>query len=195
MTIMERIIGHARTVLRHKYYVWLNCCKAGIPWRGLKHDLSKFSPVEFIESVEYYQGDRSPIDACKELNGVSYAWMHHKGRNSHHYEYWVDYLDQGGKAQIMPYKDVLEMMCDFLGAGMAYSKNSGKPFSYDAEYDWWKAKLKTNPKMHYKTVYFCEAMFYTMKKEGTNDCLIPRRSKFIYKASSQSTRYARRHKS
>ena len=79
---------HLKKILVHKYWVFYFCCKAGIPWQGITHDLSKFSPVEFWESVKYYQGNRSPIDACKEENGYSMAWQHHKGRNPHHYEYW-----------------------------------------------------------------------------------------------------------
>jgi hypothetical protein len=78
---MNKIVCHFNLVARHKWYVFKNCCKAGIPWQGIKHDLSKYSPIEFFESVKYYSGDRSPIDNCKDANGVSYAWQHHKGRN------------------------------------------------------------------------------------------------------------------
>ena len=75
---------HFKTVMTHKMYVFLFCKEAGIPWQGIKHDLSKFSPTEFIESVKYYTGTDSPINNCKKVNGYSEAWMHHKGRNKHH---------------------------------------------------------------------------------------------------------------
>lgn len=132
---------HLKTILKHKYWVGKYCFKLGIPIRGILHDMSKFSPVEFWESAKYYQGTSSPIDACKKANGYSKAWMHHKGRNPHHYEYWQDNFDNGGTPLPMPFEDSLEMLCDYLGAGHAYM---GKNFSYEAEYDWW-LKKKENP--------------------------------------------------
>ena len=54
------------------------------------HDLSKYSREEFWTGVRYYQGNRSPNAAERETVGFSKAWLHHKGRNKHHYEYWID---------------------------------------------------------------------------------------------------------
>ena len=94
---ITNVVKHFKIVTIHRWYVFLNCCKAGMPIRGLCHDLSKYSKTEFNESVKYFQGNRSPIDACKEEKGYSMAWMHHKGRNPHHYEYWQDNFDKGGQ--------------------------------------------------------------------------------------------------
>ena len=138
---LRNVFKHFKLITIHRWYVFLNCCKAGMPIRGLCHDLSKYSPTEFWESVKYFQGNRSPIDACKEVNGYSVAWMHHKGRNPHHYEHWQDNFDKGGQAVQMPFKYALELVCDYLAAGRAYMK---KDFSYIAEYDWWCGKKK-NP--------------------------------------------------
>jgi hypothetical protein len=121
------------------------CWKVGLYWRGITHDLSKFSPIEFWESVKYYQGNSSPIDACKKDKGYSRAWLHHKGRNKHHYEYWQDNFDNGGTPLQMPFKDSVEMLCDYIAAGKVYM---GKNFSYEAEYNWWLNKKKTNLAMH-----------------------------------------------
>lgn len=142
---IKNTLKHFAKICKHKWWVFYYCCKAGIPWRGIKHDMSKFSPTEFWESVRYYQGSRSPIDACKEENGVSKAWLHHKGRNRHHYEYWQDNFDKGGEPLQMPYKDAVEMLCDYLGAGRAYM---GKNFTYKAEWQWWLRKNQTNLAMH-----------------------------------------------
>ena len=103
-------------------------------WRGLTHDLSKFSPIEFFESVKYYNGSRSPIELCKEKNSYSKAWLHHKGRNDHHYEYWQDDFDSGINHIKMPYKAFCEMICDWFGAGLAYNDKDFKPID---EYNWW----------------------------------------------------------
>ena len=107
---------HFKKICKHKYYVGKYCWKIELYWQGIIHDLSKFSPIEFFESVKYYQGNRSPIDACKEKKGYSKGWQHHKGRNPHQYEYWVDNLDHGGEALIMPREYAFEMICDYIGA-------------------------------------------------------------------------------
>ena len=148
---MGNFYNHFKKVCKHKYWVGYYCFKAGIPWRGIKHDMSKFSPVEFLESVKYYQGNRSPIDKCKEVNGWSKAWQHHKGRNDHHYEYWMDDFDHGGKPLKMPPECAIEMLCDYLGAGRAYS---GDSFSYADELEWWKKKSQNPLAMHPVTKMF-----------------------------------------
>lgn len=101
---------HFKKVCTHKRWVFYYCCKVGIPFQGLVHDLSKLSPTEFWESVKYYQGTSSPIDACKKENGWSAAWMHHKGRNKHHYEYWQDNFDKDSNKTISKeeYEDLLD---------------------------------------------------------------------------------------
>lgn len=123
---MNKFLGHLKTVLRHKWYVFRECAACGLVWQGLTHDLSKFSPTEFFSSVKYYQGHRSPIDAEKEDIGYSEAWLHHKGRNKHHWEYWTDFdFTKNGElfAAKIPYKYVVEMICDYIGASKAYSKD------------------------------------------------------------------------
>jgi hypothetical protein len=137
--------------------------KAGIPWQGIVHDLSKFSPVEFWESVKYYQGDKSPIDACKQANGYSNAWLHHKGKNKHHYQYWQDDFDHGGKALRMPLKYRKEMICDYFGAGRAYY---GDAFTVQKEYDWWIAKKQLPLKKHPKDVEFVDKFFELALRVG-----------------------------
>ena len=144
--LIKNIFGHLKTVLTHKYWVFYYSCKLGIPWRGFVHDLSKFSPIEFWEGVKYYQdGKDSPINACKAVKGYSLAWQHHRGRNPHHYEYWIHKVDEGGVAINMPVQYKLEMFADYLAAGKVYM---GNKFSYESEYDWLKNKLEKNPKMH-----------------------------------------------
>ena len=151
MNGIQKFFGHLKTVTKHKYWVWYYMRKCGKGWRGLWHDMSKFSPTEFWESVKYYSGTRSPIDACKEDKGVSMAWMHHKGRNPHHYEYWMDNFDKGGEPKEMPWKYKVEMICDYLAAGRAYM---GKNFSYKAEYEWWLKKLESPRRQHEKDKEF-----------------------------------------
>ena len=141
---------HLRKILIHKYWVGLYCFKCGLYWRGLVHDLSKFSPVEFFESIKYYQGNSSPIDAAKKDKGYSKAWQHHKGRNKHHYEYWTDNYDNGTTCIEMPFTYAVEMLCDYLGAAHAYWGNN---FTYSAEYDWWIKKSEV-AKMHPNTKSF-----------------------------------------
>ena len=107
-------MGHLRTILHHKKLVFIHCCKCGIVWQGLVHDMSKFSPTEFFQGVKYFQGNRSPNAKERELFGYSKAWMHHKGRNKHHFEYWTDYNIKARNVMPveMPVKYVVEMLCD-----------------------------------------------------------------------------------
>ncbi len=140
-------------------------------WQAWTHDLSKYSPIEFFESVKYYQGNRSPIDACKEANGVSYAWMHHKGRNPHHYEYWQDNFDRGGTPVMMPYKYAIEMLCDYLAAGRAYM---GDKFTYKGELEWWYKK-RQNCAMHLHTKWFISIALedlWAQEREGCSQIIL-----------------------
>ncbi|MBP5159600.1 MAG: catalase [Lachnospiraceae bacterium] len=135
MNLFEKAKGHITTVLKHKHKVFINCLKAGIPIRGLLHDLSKFSPEELIPSIRYFQGNRSPNEAEREAEGASRAWMHHKGRNKHHFEYWTDYDYKTKKMSPMPmpYLCIVEMFCDRVAASQTYMKDA---FTTDAPYNY-----------------------------------------------------------
>lgn len=122
---MVHIIEHYKTITRHRHQVIINCFRAGILFQGLRHDLSKYSPTEFIEGARYYQGNRSPNEGEREAYGFSKAWMHHKGRNKHHFEYWTDYDFKTRKLSPvkMPYRYVVEMFCDRVAASKIYMKD------------------------------------------------------------------------
>ena len=159
--ISANVFKHLKTIFIHKWWVFVYCCKCGLIWRGIKHDMSKFSPTEFFESIKYYTGTRSPIDLCKELNGYSKAWQHHKGRNTHHYEHWTDNYDSGTTYIQMPINDAIEMICDYLAAARAYM---GKNFSYNAEYNWWMSKkMPSVNAMHPIVKNFISIALYKLK--------------------------------
>lgn len=133
--ILKNFFGHLRTVSCHRHKVLVHCIKAGIIWRGLNHDLSKFSPTEFIPGVKYFQGTRSPNEMERETFGYSKAWMHHKGRNRHHFEYWTDYNPITKKIEPvrMPDDFIYEMFCDRVAASKIYKKseyNESCPLEY-----------------------------------------------------------------
>jgi len=117
---------HFKTITKHRHAVIKNCFKAGIVWQGLLHDLSKYSPEEFFKGVKYYQGNRSPHEGEREAYGFSYGWMHHKGRNKHHFEYWTDYdpVTRLMSPVKMPLKYVKEMFCDRVAASKIYMKEN-----------------------------------------------------------------------
>ena len=152
---MNKFFSHLKTILIHKKWVLYYCHKCGFTWAGIMHDVSKFSPIEFWESVKYYQGTQSPIVACKKDKGYSLAWLHHKGRNPHHYEYWTDNYDSGTTRIKMPFRYVVELICDYLAAGKTYN---GKKFTYKSEYNWWLMN-KDSKYMHPKTKDFVEMVF------------------------------------
>ena len=111
-----------KTITTHRHLVMKHCFQVGLYRRGLLHDLSKYSPTEFRAGVRYYQGTRSPNTAEREANGYSLAWMHHKGRNKHHFEYWTDILP-GTKEYgpvPMPTEYLVEMVMDRIAACKVY---------------------------------------------------------------------------
>ena len=144
--MIKNIIGHIKTVTKHKWIVFKLACKAGIPWRGFWHDFSKFSPTEFGESIKYYVGVHSPITEAKKDKGYSDAWLHHKGRNKHHLEYWIDF-DAKPVVPVIPYKYAVEKVCDDLSAGMVYN---GKNWNQDTQYNYYmlqREKVLVHPKI------------------------------------------------
>ena len=133
MNILTKVVKHLGVINKHKWIVFRLCLKAGEPLRGLLHDLSKYSTTEFWESVHYFDGTHSPIIDCKKENGYSKAWLHHKGRNKHHSEYWIDF-EAPEETPIMPYPYVVEMLCDKLAAGIVYE---GKNWTKEYELQYW----------------------------------------------------------
>ena len=131
---MKKFFGHLITITRHRHMVMRLCFKVGLYRQGLLHDLSKYSPSEFLPGVKYYQGDRSPQARERELFGYSAAWLHHKGRNRHHFEYWVDSgADNNFVFVKMPARYFGEMICDRIAASKIYTGkayNDGKPLEY-----------------------------------------------------------------
>ena len=128
-----KIVQHFKTITYHKWLVMQGCFKVGLYKQGILHDLSKYSPSEFWVGVKYYQGDRSPNNAEREKKGYSSAWLHHKGRNKHHYEYWIDYslhsVPGGMIPAPMPRKYIAEMIMDRIAACKVYQ---GENYTADA---------------------------------------------------------------
>lgn len=124
---MNGFFGHLKTVLKHKRLVCGFCFKCGLYRQGLTHDLSKLSPTEFIPGARYFSGKRSPNEQERTEKGYSSAWLHHKGRNRHHWEYWNDYKRGVGIIPVeMPLKYTAEMCCDRIAACRVYHGKSYK---------------------------------------------------------------------
>ena len=141
-----KLFKHLRTITKHRHKVIRHCAKAGIFFQGLFHDVSKLSPTEFIPSVKYYQGTRSPNEREREVYGYSKAWMHHKGRNKHHFEYWVDLnpVSKQYEPVPMPMRYLKEMFCDRVAASKIYQGKNYKD-SHPLEYFLRGARKKMNP--------------------------------------------------
>lgn len=173
---LKNIVGHFMVITRHKWVVFKLCCKVGQPWRGLVHDLSKYSPTEFWEGVKYFNGKHSPITDAKKDKGYSQAWLHHKGRNKHHTDYWVD-LSAPDKTPIIPYQYVAEMLCDKLAAGLIYK---GKEWTKEYELDYWlneRDKTLVNDQVEALITEFLTQV----SKEGIDKVLTKKNVKALYK--------------
>ena len=173
--MIKNLVLHFNLINKHRFKVFKLCCKAGIPFRGLIHDLSKYSPVEFFEGVKYYNGSYSPISNCKKENGYSKAWLHHKGRNKHHHEYWYDYAAPQ-KTPVMPYKYTVEMICDTLAAGLTYQ---GKNWTNDYQLRYYLEDRKRK-NINTKIDNILLEVYNMLAENGINDVINPKTLKMIY---------------
>ncbi len=160
-------LAHFKTITRHRNLVCRYCLRLGLVWQGLTHDLSKYSPVEFWRGAKYYQGTRSPNDRERMETGYSLAWLHHKGRNRHHLEYWVDYLIEpdgsvGFGGNKMPMRYVAEMFCDRIAASKVYL---GDKYTDAAPYNYYAASKQRIP-IHPETGAEIEEMLRVLRDEG-----------------------------
>ena len=159
-----QIWKHFKTITKHKILVMGGCFRVGLYLQGITHDLSKYSPTEFWIGARYYQGDRSPNAAERAEKGYSEAWMHHKGRNKHHFEYWTDYNPDTRNIEPvkMPIKYVKEMFCDRVAAGKVYL---GKKYTNDNPIGYCLGgSAKRN--MHPETAKLLEGWLVLLQKEG-----------------------------
>ncbi len=163
-------IAHFRTITHHKWLVMKGCFRVGLYWQGLCHDLSKYSPREFWTGAKYYQGDRSPNGAERQEKGYSEAWMHHKGRNRHHYEYWTDMSLETGRYESvpMPRKYLAEMVMDRIAASKTYQK---KAYT-DASPLLYLLGSKERLLMHPKTLQALEYLLTMLRDRGEKDTFL-----------------------
>lgn len=163
---MSKAWKHFKTITYHKFLVAQGCFRVGLYRQGLLHDLSKYSPTEFKVGIKYYQGTRSPNNAEREDIGYSSAWLHHKGRNKHHYEYWIDYSTDnvpGGMAPVpMPDKYIAEMMMDRIAASKVYE---GKKYTDASPLKYYQKGAGDAP-LHPYTRQLLEKLLHMLAEEG-----------------------------
>lgn len=161
-----KLVQHWKTITKHKRIVMQECFSVGLYWQGLTHDLSKFMPTEFLVGIKYWQGNRSPNTAERDAIGYSSAWLHHKGRNKHHFEYWIDYSSRfTGNVMIpapMPRRYVVEMFMDRLAASKVYNGDNYTDGDALAYYE----KGNAGKLMHPKTRYLLEKLLKMNADEG-----------------------------
>ncbi|MDE6667666.1 MAG: catalase [Clostridia bacterium] len=163
-----KFFKHLKTVTRHRREVRKLCFKCGLIRQGLTHDLSKFSRAEFRAGVKYYQGNRSPQAREREVLGYSAAWLHHKGKNKHHFEYWTDNGLCGGVVTVeMPPKYFAEMVCDRIAASKIYK---GKDYNDACPWEYFEGR-KDGVFMHPNTSERLECFLTMLKDEGEEKTL------------------------
>jgi len=162
-----QVWNHFKTITHHKWLVLCGCFRVGLYWQGLTHDLSKYSPTEFLNGARYYQGTRSPNAAEREDKGYSEAWMHHKGRNRHHYEYWTDMNMQTRRYESvpMPRKYLVEMVMDRRAACKVYQGKNYTPGSALEYLEKSRERLLMNP----ETVEQLRYLLTMLRDEGEKE--------------------------
>ena len=158
---------HFKTITYHKWLVAKGCFRVGLYRQGILHDMSKYSPTEFSVGVRYYQGTRSPNNAEREDKGCSTAWLHHKGRNKHHYEYWMDYTndpEKHGCVVPVPMTDIYiaEMIMDGIAASKVYK---GKDYTDASPLEYYE-QGKKHDLIHPSTAAILEKMLKMLAEEG-----------------------------
>lgn len=156
-----RLLKLLKRIATHKFWVAYYCFQLGLYWQGIIHDWSKFSPTEIKGAIKYWDDKRSSLENECRRNGYSATFLHHRGRNPHHYEYWIHSLNHGGIAAEMPRKYALELICDYLAACRTYGGNILD------EFDWWMANCEDKIKMHDNTKKLCRNVFWHMKNGKT----------------------------
>ena len=158
---------HLKTITHHKWLVFCGCVRVGLWWQGITHDLSKYSPVEFWNGARYYQGTCSPNVAERNDKGYSEAWMHHKGHNRHHFEYWNDInLQTRNYGYVpMPRKYLVEMVMDRRAACMVYQGSAYKPDSALNYFDNSREKELMHPQTHKELRHILVMLAEKVEKE------------------------------
>ena len=158
---------HFKTITYHRWLVRAGCFRVGLYWQGLTHDLSKYTPAEFLVGARYYQGDRSPNGAEREEKGYSEAWMHHKGRNRHHYEYWTDISRETRNYESlhMPRKYLIEMVMDRRAACMTYQ---GKNYTDGAALTYFRKSMERT-RMHPSTQKELDFLLEMLRDKGEKE--------------------------
>ena len=164
---MAHPVKHFITITKHRHAVIKHCKKAGILWQGLRHDLSKYSPTEFIPGAKYYSGTKSPNEGERRDKGYSLAWMHHKGRNRHHFEYWMDYNMEKRRYEPveMPVRFVAEMFCDRVAASKIYQ---GENYTDSHPYEYF-INGHDKPYMHPETADMLEFLLKMLAEKGEDE--------------------------
>lgn len=167
-----QVWGHLKTISHHRWLVMCGCFRVGLYWQGLTHDLSKFSPTEFWTGARYYQGTRSPNAAEREDKGYSLAWMHHKGRNRHHYEYWTDLSLETRRYEPveMPRRYLVEMVMDRRAACMTYQGKNYTPASPLQYFEKSRERLLMHPNTE-KALCYLLTMLKDQGEEATFRCI------------------------
>lgn len=159
---MLHIIKHFWTITHHRHLVIKHCFKVGIGFQGLFHDLSKYSPTEFFRGAKYYTGSCSPNAIERKEKGYSLAWMHHKGRNKHHFEYWTDIVDGVYAPVLIPIRYLKESLCDRVAASKVYLK---KKYYSGAALDYFNTK-EPNDGIHPKSAEVLKLWLEWIATEG-----------------------------
>ncbi len=77
------------------------------------HDHSKDEPDEYEPYDAYFYGNNRSYEV---VQNYQQAWLLHLHRNPHHWQYWVLINDDPKEGEIvleMPYRYILEMICDW----------------------------------------------------------------------------------
>ena len=158
---MTKYIKYLWYILRHKWFVFVECRRLEITWLGIIHDWSKFRLSEFIPYAKhFYSGNRIEKNERERVQGYdksndidddlfNRAWLLHLKRNKHHWQWWLlSEANRETKILSMYHKYRKEMLADWTGTGKAITgKNNNRE---------WYNRNKDNILLSPRTRYWIE---------------------------------------
>lgn len=160
-------IRHFITITKHRHKVLKYCFLSGLYWQGLVHDLSKYGAIEFWNGAKYFVGTKSPISLERSQKGYSAAWLHHKGRNKHHPEYWIDLNKTTNQYEPIPMPNcyIGESFCDHLAASKTYNRKKFSPIMVKEYFEKEINFVPMHPKTREKLAYLIDLYLEKGEKE------------------------------
>lgn len=145
-------------LLRHKWFVFVGCVSFGLIWRGITHDLDKFSPRSFFAYARYYPINDDigylKLHNIKNLD-LEAAWFKHTRKSDHHWQHWTIHTEDYKELFTMSPNSIKEMICNWISIERIKGNSNVRK--------WWNEN-KINMKFNQETLLAIETHIGEIEK-------------------------------